>query len=78
MSRASKIIQEDAEVMHATIPHVFRQLSGSNILITGASGFLGSFIVDVLSALNHSSPSLNAKIVASDNFIATNAERLSI
>jgi hypothetical protein len=32
--------------MHATIPHVFSQLSGSNIPITGASGFLGSFIAD--------------------------------
>ena len=64
MSRAGKIIHEDAEVMHATIPDVFSQLSGSNILVTGACGFLGSFIVDILSALNHSSPSLNANIVA--------------
>ena len=77
MSRAGKIIHEDAEVMHATIPDVFSQLSDSNILITGASGFLGSFIVDILSALNHSSPSLNANIVASDNFIATNTDRLA-
>jgi dTDP-glucose 4,6-dehydratase/UDP-glucuronate decarboxylase len=63
--------------MHSTIPHVFRQLSDSSILVTGASGFLGSYIVDILSVLNHSSPSLNARIVASDNFIATNAERLA-
>ena len=77
MSRAGKIIHEDAEVMNATIPDVFSQLSGSNILITGASGFLGGFIVDILSALNHASPGLNANIVASDNFIATNTDRLS-
>ena len=63
--------------MNATIPGVFSQLTGSNILITGASGFLGSYIVDILSVLNHASPSLNANIVASDNFIATNADRLS-
>ena len=77
MSRAERIIHEDAEVMNATIPDVFSQLSGSNILITGASGFLGGFIVDILSALNHASPGLNANIVASDNFIATNTDRLS-
>jgi dTDP-glucose 4,6-dehydratase/UDP-glucuronate decarboxylase len=76
VSWASKIIEEDAEVMRATIPHVFDQLSGSNVLVTGACGFLGSFIVDVLSVLNHSSPTLNVRVVASDNFIATNAERL--
>src|ERR1700752_1172333 len=77
MIRTERIIYEDAEVMNATIPDVFSQLSGSNILITGASGFLGSFIVDILSALNHSTPGLNASIVASDNFIATNTDRLS-
>jgi hypothetical protein len=77
MSRAGKIIHEDAEGMQATIPGVFSQLAGSNILITGASGFLGSYIVDILSVLNHPSPSLNANIVASDNFIATNADRLA-
>ena len=70
MSRAGRIIHEDAEVMQATIPGVFSRLVGSNILITGASGFLGSYIVDILSVLNHASPSLNANIVASDNFIA--------
>ena len=77
MSQGGKIIHEDADVMNATIPDVFSRLSGSNILITGASGFLGGFIVDILSALNHASPGLNANIVASDNFIATNTDRLS-
>jgi len=77
MSRVDKIIGSDAEIMQATIPNVFRQLSGSNILVTGACGFLGSYIVDILAALNRRSPSLNAHIVACDNFIATNADRLA-
>ena len=71
------IIEADAEVMSMTMPAVFDQLSGSNILVTGACGFLGSFIIDVLSALNRKSPSLKAHIVACDNFIATNANRLA-
>jgi dTDP-glucose 4,6-dehydratase/UDP-glucuronate decarboxylase len=76
VSRARKIIEEDAELMRAAIPHVFRELSDCNLLVTGASGFLGSFIVGVLSVLNHSSPSLNVWIVAADNFIAKNAKLL--
>lgn len=59
------------------MPAVFDQLGGSNILVTGACGFLGSFIIDTLTALNRKSPSLNASIVACDNFIATNANRLA-
>jgi dTDP-glucose 4,6-dehydratase/UDP-glucuronate decarboxylase len=77
MSGVGRIIQEDAEVMKAAIPGVFSRLAGSNILVTGASGFLGSYIVDILSVLNHASPGLDAHIVASDNFIATNADRLA-
>jgi hypothetical protein len=42
LSRAGTIIHEDAEMMHTAIPDVFSQLSGSNVLVTGASGFLGS------------------------------------
>jgi hypothetical protein len=41
------IIREDAEMMGATIPFVFDQLSGSNVLVTGACGFLGSFTIDL-------------------------------
>jgi UDP-glucuronate decarboxylase len=71
------IIREDAEIMRATIPSVFDRLSGSNVLVTGACGFLGSYIVDVLCALNQASPSLGVHVVACDNFVATNANRLA-
>jgi UDP-glucuronate decarboxylase len=77
MIRTRSIIREDAEVMRATIPSVFDQLSASNVLVTGACGFLGSFIVDVLGALNQASPRLNVHVVACDNYIATNANRLA-
>lgn len=36
------IIREDAEMMGATIPFVFDQLSGSNVLVTGACGSLAA------------------------------------
>lgn len=77
MTGTCETIEEDAEVMRATMPAVFDRLSGSNILVTGACGFLGGFIVDILCALNRASPGLNAHILACDNFIATNANRLA-
>lgn len=72
-----EIIEADAEIMRAAMPAVFDRLSGSDILVTGACGFLGGFIIDILSVLNRKSPSLDARIVACDNFIATNANRLA-
>lgn len=77
MSKVGKIIHEDAELMMGRIPHVFGLLADSNVLVTGASGFLGGYILDLLTALNHSAPALNARIVAADNFVATNGRRLA-
>jgi len=77
MTPAGKIIREDADALLKASPNVFGELSGGNILVTGASGFLGSYIVDILSALNHDAPNFRAHIVASDNFIATDPNRLA-
>ncbi len=73
MKFPNPIIMEDAEWIYARYGDQLSELAGSRILVTGASGFLCSYLVDVLTTW--SKPQL--KIVAADNFIAASRDRLT-
>jgi len=73
MKFPNPIITEDAEWIYARYGDRFSQLRGSRILLTGASGFLCSYLVDVLATWSK----LQLRIVAADNFIAASRERLA-
>ncbi len=73
MKFPNPIIMEDAEWIYARYGDRLSELAGSRILVTGASGFLCSYLVDVLTTW--SKPQL--KVVAADNFIAASRDRLT-
>lgn len=58
-------------------PGVVAELSGAHILITGANGFLCSYLVDLISVLNDEFATKPTKITALDNFLVGNNTRLS-
>jgi UDP-glucuronate decarboxylase len=72
MKFPNPIILEDAEWLHARYRNRLSPLAGSRILVTGASGFLCSYLVDVLAAWS----ALGIKVLAVDNFIAASQNRL--
>jgi len=51
----SKIIDEDVDELVSTLNHELESLEGKNIFITGGKGFMGSYIIDVLSQFNKTS-----------------------
>jgi UDP-glucuronate decarboxylase len=52
-------------------------LRGTTILVTGASGFLCSYLVDILAAWNVDWGRAGVRIIAVDNLIAASRERLA-
>jgi dTDP-glucose 4,6-dehydratase len=73
MKFPNPIVAEDAEWIYARYGDRLSQLQGSRILLTGASGFLCSYLVDVLATWSK----LNLQVLALDNFIAASRERLA-
>ncbi len=51
--KSKKIIVDDLEFIYLKLKDEFRTLSGSTILITGASGFFGKWLVNAISYSNH-------------------------
>ena len=49
----SKIINQDIDEIISEYESQLKTLAGKNILITGGSGFLPSYLVDVLATFNH-------------------------
>ncbi|WP_142847691.1 NAD-dependent epimerase/dehydratase family protein [Telmatospirillum sp. J64-1] len=73
----TRIIREDAHRVAADLAETLAPLAGSNVLITGAGGFLGSFFLDVLAAFNEANPDNPCRIVAADNFLVGLPERIA-
>src|ERR1700674_2218214 len=70
------VIAEDIEFILRELGGPLSQLSGSTILITGAAGFLGSYLVETLAALNDSGLNPPCHILAVDNLRTSVSERL--
>src|SRR5215813_4797394 len=67
-TRVSPIIHEDAEELLADTDDVRARLEGTEILLAGAGGFLGSYLLDIL-AVWIARGNLRCSVTALDNFI---------
>jgi dTDP-glucose 4,6-dehydratase/UDP-glucuronate decarboxylase len=76
LARISRVIEEDASVAAISLAATVKELSGSSMLVTGAGGFLCSFLIDVMVALNNSVLSKPCSVIALDNFQSGLPERI--
>ena len=77
MSANSRIIREDAELLVAESPGDMACFDGATVMVTGAAGFLGSYLVDIFASLNSIASGPKTRVVAADNFRAALPERLA-
>ena len=75
--RVSPTILADCDSIIVDIAPSLRRLSGSRILITGASGFLMSYVVDVIARWNETANDAACQILALDNFRTGSPDRLA-
>ncbi len=73
----SAIVAEDVERLLRDLRSVLPQFDGTTALITGASGFLMSYIVETLLAWNRAGASKPCRVIALDNFKTGLPERLA-
>ncbi|MDR3671581.1 MAG: NAD-dependent epimerase/dehydratase family protein [Holophaga sp.] len=75
MARFTSIIREDAQWLaeHAGLP--LDRLRGRTLLLTGACGFLGAYVLDVLAHWNQGQER-PCRILAMDNFLVGLPERI--
>lgn len=71
------IVAADVATIVADLGVRLQSLSGSTLLITGANGFLCSYIVDVIAAFNDLGGGQPCKIIAVDNLQTGHASRLA-
>ncbi len=76
MARVSAIIREDARHTVDRLGDALRPFAGTTVLITGAGGFLCSYFLDVLVALNESKRQPPCRLIGLDNFQSGVPERL--
>jgi UDP-glucuronate decarboxylase len=76
LAKCTSIVQEDAERLAASLEKPLATLSGTNLLVTGAAGFLLSFLLDVIAALNEHAFAAPCKVIALDNFKSGLPERI--
>ena len=62
----NRVIREDAEIILATMKENLEPLRDSLLLVTGAQGFLCSYLLDVISVVNDAT-GLGCRILAVDN-----------
>lgn len=67
MATVTSVIREDAQLVAQRFGEQLRPLAGSTVLLTGASGFLGSYLLDVLAGLNRHAGWAPCRIIAVDN-----------
>jgi nucleotide sugar dehydrogenase len=67
MSKVSSIVREDAARIVDCMGETLRPLEGSTFLITGACGFLGSFLLDTMAEFNRRAK-IPCHVIAVDNF----------
>ncbi len=62
------ILREDCATLAQELADRLRPLNGRTVLITGASGFLGSYFLDLLASYNARLAESPIRLVAADNF----------
>jgi len=76
MNGLNRVIQEDCRAVAGRLGEAAAELSGSTMLVTGAAGFLCSYLLDVIAALNRTLPA-PCRVIAVDNFRIGIPERIS-
>jgi dTDP-glucose 4,6-dehydratase/UDP-glucuronate decarboxylase len=67
VSRFSSIIREDTDQVVSEMHEALRPLAGTTFLVTGAAGFLCSYFLDVIAALNRKGRHAPCRVIALDN-----------
>lgn len=62
------VVAEDLERCYQWLGDTVQQLAGTTIVVTGASGFLGSYLVDLFAGLNRGILPAACHILAIDNY----------
>src|SRR5262249_53200976 len=60
--------RDDARRAALNLGEALRPLAGTTLLLTGAGGFLGGFVLDVLAAWNAENGAGSCSVIAVDNF----------
>ena len=68
LTRVSPTIREDVRLIAQGMSDRFQGLRGKTVLVTGAAGFIGSYFLDVLAALNERGLKPLCRVIAIDNF----------
>lgn len=71
MSRFSSVIQEDVDIILAGMGETLEALAGTTLLVTGGGGFLCSYFLDTVAALNDrlaAGGKPACRVIAVDNF----------
>src|SRR5438034_6451789 len=76
MSTVTAIIRDDARLVAAELARELRPLAGTTLLLTGAGGFIGSYLLDVLTAVGREGGGPPCHVVALDNFRVGLPERV--
>ena len=77
MKYYSKVVERDIEELLSDLKIVLPHFSGTTVLVTGASGFLMSYIVETLLARNERDAGRPCRVIALDNFKTGLPERLA-
>ncbi len=70
------VIAEDVERIVADLPDPSQNLAGATVVVTGAAGFLCSYLVETLAAVNDNGLNPPCRIVAVDNLLTGLSGRL--
>jgi UDP-glucuronate decarboxylase len=73
----SKVVGNDVAALLGDLGKILPKFSGTTVLVTGASGFLMSYIVEALVAWNESGSAPPCRVIALDNFLTGVPERLA-
>jgi dTDP-glucose 4,6-dehydratase len=75
-AHATTILEEDVGAIVDDLGPLRSRLAGSTLLVTGASGFLCSWFVETVAALNADGSGDQCRVLAVDNHVTGQAERL--
>jgi dTDP-glucose 4,6-dehydratase/UDP-glucuronate decarboxylase len=76
MAKVTSVIREDAQQIVMEMGEVLQPLCGTTLLLTGAAGFLCSYVLDVVDALNRSKYGSACQVIALDNYITGLPDRV--
>lgn len=77
MAKCTAIITEDAEYIVDRMGEALAPLADTTLLVTGSSGFLCSYYLDVVAAFNRRHPGHSCQVIAVDNNLIGRAERVA-